>query len=576
MPETPHDMAAPHALSSQPALEIDGLTVAFGGVRAVDDLSLAIAGGDVLGVVGPNGAGKSTLVQAISGFARPSAGRIRLFGKDVTRASPSRRAAIGLGRTFQTSRVFPALTVMESVLAGEQQRLIGSKDGRSIGPFGEVVAAILGSGSYLRRQRAMVGRAEVVMQLFGDRLWSRRDDPAHSLSYANRRRLDIARALVAEPRLLMLDEPTAGMNPTETAELAGVLEEVRQRYPDMAVLLIEHKLDVIRRLTGRTIVINQGKIIVDAPPAEALAHPEVTAAYLGRPSDAPRGDAEEAPKAPSLASGSSEALSSGLDIERCDVEAGDGAARAVVLSNVDVFYGPVQALFDVSIEVRQGEVVAVLGGNASGKSTVIKTVLGLTEVRSGTVELFGDAVAGRPTPARIALGLASIPEGRRMFAEMSVEDNLLLGAYVRRKDQDFDRANLLARVYEEFPWLAERRGQLAGTLSGGEQQMLAMARAWLRRPRLLCIDEPSMGLAPVMVDRVYAILERWKRAGLTILMVEQSANRALELADRAYVLQNGRIAIAGDSADLRQDPAIRTAYLGAESDEQPLPQLADA
>ena len=574
MPETSHDTATPpRALSAlQPALEIDRLTVSFGGVRAVDDLSLAIAGGDFLGVVGPNGAGKSTLVQAISGFARPLAGRIRLFGTDVTRASPSRRAALGLGRTFQTSRVFPALTVMESVLAGEQQRLIGNKDGRRIGPFGEVAAAILGSGGYARRQRAMAVRAEAVMQLFGDRLWSRRDDPAHSLSYANRRRLDIARALVAEPRLLMLDEPTAGMNPTETTELAGVLEEVRKRYPDMAVLLIEHKLDVIRRLTGRTIVVNQGKIIVDAPPGEALAHPEVTAAYLGRPSNPSRDDAAEAPEASPLASKPSGAHPGGLDVEQSDLDAGDGTAQAAVLRNVNVFYGPVQALFDVSIEVRQGEVVAVLGGNASGKSTTIKTVLGLTEVRSGTVELFGEAMVGRRTPVRIALGLASIPEGRRMFAEMSVEDNLLLGAYVRRKDDDFDRTDLLARVYEEFPWLAERRGQLAGTLSGGEQQMLAMARAWLRRPRLLCIDEPSMGLAPVMVDRVYAILERWKRAGLTILMVEQSANRALELADRAYVLQNGRIAIAGDSSDLRQDPAIRAAYLGDECDGELAPR----
>ena len=565
MPESSHHMETPRqaAPASRPALEIDGLTVAFGGVRAVDDLSLTITAGDFLGIVGPNGAGKSTLVQAISGFARPAAGRIRLFGTDVTRASPSRRTASGLGRTFQTSRVFPALTVMESVLAGEQQRLIGGKDGRRIGPFGEVAAAILGSGEYLRRQQAMAGRAEAVMQLFGDRLWSRRDDPAHSLSYANRRRLDIARALVAEPRVLMLDEPTAGMNPTETTELAGVLEEVRARYPDMAVLLIEHKLDVIRRLTGRTIVINQGKIIVDAPPDEALAHPEVTAAYLGRPSGPPSGDAEETSEASPPADKPSDAPAVGLDVDHGDVDVLDGTTQAVVLSNVNVFYGPVQALFDVSIEVRPGEVVAVLGGNASGKSTVIKTVLGLTEVRSGTVELFGEAVAGRRTPARIALGLASIPEGRRMFAEMSVEDNLLLGAYVRRKDDDFDRADLIGRVYEEFPWLAERRSQLAGTLSGGEQQMLAMARAWLRRPRLLCIDEPSMGLAPVMVDRVYAILERWKRAGLTILMVEQSANRALELADRAYVLQNGRIAIAGDSADLRRDPAIRAAYLGA-------------
>ncbi|XWN30531.1 MAG: ATP-binding cassette domain-containing protein [Devosia sp.] len=536
---------------SETALSIDHLSVVFGGLKAVDDVTLDIQKGAFVGIVGPNGAGKSTLVQTISGFVRPSSGAVSLFGNDITTARPHKRVALGLGRTFQTSRVFPAMTVEESILVGEQRRLIGAANGvPAIGPLVEPALALLGTSGYRRRQDEMRARAEMVMALFGERLIGRRGDPAHSLSYANRRRLDIARALVAEPRVLLLDEPTAGMNPTETAELAGVLEEVAARFRDMTIVMIEHKLDLIRRLTERTIVISQGAVIVDAPPQEALSHPDVAEAYLGHHS-AGKPDA-------SVAGG-------GLSL---DFGGGDGeTSPPATLDEVSVFYGPVQALFEVSITVGRGEVVAVLGGNASGKSTVIKTVLGLTDVRSGDVTIFGTPVQRGDTPERIAQGIASIPEGRRMFAEMTVEDNLLLGAYPRRREKGFDDKAALATVYEEFHWLADRRTQLAGTLSGGEQQMVAMARAYLRRPRLLCIDEPSMGLSPAMVDRVYEILTRWKAAGMTILMVEQSANRALELADRAYVLQNGRIVTAGDTATLRNDPAVKAAYLGISAEE---------
>lgn len=545
------DAAVDRVEGAMPALDITGLSVDFGGLKALNDVTLSIGGGGFVGIVGPNGAGKSTLIQTISGFVRPTDGQIRLLGTDATDLSPERRASLGLGRTFQTSRVFPALTVLESVLVGEQRRLIGGADGTSgFGAAQEFAAALFGHGRYRRRQDEMRERAEETMRLFGDRLIERRDDPAHSLSYANRRRLDLARALVARPRILLLDEPTAGMNPTETNELAGILGEVKERFADMTIVMIEHKLDVIRRLTERTIVINQGEVIVDAATDEALDHPKVAEAYLG-------GSASPASSARKTADGGLQ-----TDFGSTPAAAGDDAVPVVSLKDVSVFYGPVQALFDVSVEVRTGEVVAVLGGNASGKSTTLKTVLGLTDVRQGSVDLFGTAAARRSTPERIALGIASIPEGRRMFAEMSVEDNLLLGAYPRRADPQFDTAATLATVYEEFPWLAERRSQLAGTLSGGEQQMVAMARAWLRQPRLLCIDEPSMGLSPAMVERVYEILYRWKDSGLTILMVEQSANRAIDLADRVYVLQNGRIAVSGNAADLKQDPAIQAAYLG--------------
>ena len=533
-------------------LTIEELTVSFGGLKAVNDLSVEVPQGQFVAVVGPNGAGKSTLLQAITGFYRPEKGSIR-FGDGVMNGrAPHEIASFGIARTFQTSRVFPTLTVWESVMVGTQTDLIGGgRLAKQWGGISEPLVVLLGRSAYRRHVDKLAERAEGIMKLFGDRLWARRDDPAYSLSYANRRRLDIARALVSEPDLLLLDEPTAGMNPTETQELSGVLAELHGQRPDVTVIMVEHKLDVVRRLANRALVMNQGALLVDETPEAALEDPRVVEAYLGQkgvrklPSDETPGSPHA--RVHPVAS---------PDVKEVADE------NVVSVENVDVFYGAVQALFDVSVRVDRGEIVVVLGGNASGKSTTLKTVLGLVRPRTGAVSVLGQRTLGWATGRVIDLGVASIPEGRRMFAEMSVRDNLLLGAYVRRSEPDFDVEREIELAISQFPWIKDRLNQLAGTLSGGEQQMVAMVRAWLRRPRLLCVDEPSMGLSPRLVDQVYDILFRWKDEGLTILMVEQNVNRALELADRAYVLRNGHIMIEGRSEDLRNDPAIRKAYLG--------------
>ena len=232
------------------------------------------------------------------------------------------------------------------------------------------------------------------------------------------------------------------------------------------------------------------------------------------------------------------------------------------LSAVDVFYGPVQALSGVSLTVAEGETVVVLGGNASGKSTTLKAALGLVRPRRGEIRFAGERVDGEPAHAMIARGVASVPEGRRVFPEMSVVENLKLGAYARRREGRGAVNRGLDGAFALFPRLAERRAQPAGTLSGGEQQMLAMARAWMRRPRLLCIDEPSMGLSPLFVDTVYGILAEWKKAGMTILIVEQNANMALGLADRGYVLKSGEVILSGTASDLSSNPEVQRAYLG--------------
>jgi branched-chain amino acid transport system ATP-binding protein len=231
----------------------------------------------------------------------------------------------------------------------------------------------------------------------------------------------------------------------------------------------------------------------------------------------------------------------------------------LVVDEVNVFYGAVHALHGISLVVREGELVCLLGGNASGKSTTMKTILGLVKPRTGTVSFLGQRIDGLKTSQIVRRGIASVPEARRLFPRMTVRENLLMGAYVR-SDSEIEAD--VERMVELFPRLRERWKQLGGTLSGGEQQMLAMARALMSRPKLICMDEPSMGLAPAFVERIYDLIGQIRAQGTTVLVVEQSAHVALEIADRAYVLQNGEMRLEGPARDLLANDEVRRAYLG--------------
>ncbi len=230
------------------------------------------------------------------------------------------------------------------------------------------------------------------------------------------------------------------------------------------------------------------------------------------------------------------------------------------LESVNVFYGPLQALREVNIEIEAGEIVCLLGGNASGKSTTMKTVLGLLKPARGMIYFRDRPLDGVPTSERVRMGISPVPEARRLFGPLTVRENLELGAYTRRDRKAI--ADDMERVLTLFPRLRERIGQLAGTLSGGEQQMVAMARALMARPALLCMDEPSMGLAPALVETVFDLIQEINRQGTTIFVVEQNANVALSIAHRGYVLQAGEIVLAGTAQELLANPLIRKAYLG--------------
>jgi branched-chain amino acid transport system ATP-binding protein len=232
------------------------------------------------------------------------------------------------------------------------------------------------------------------------------------------------------------------------------------------------------------------------------------------------------------------------------------------LSGLVTFYGPLRILKGIDLEVRQGEIACLLGGNASGKSTTMKTILGVVKPREGTIEFDGQRIDGLPTERIVRMGISLVPEARRIFGRMTVWENLTMGAFTRRDAPPADLAADLDRIYELFPRLKERRDQLGGTLSGGEQQMLAIGRALMARPRLLLMDEPSMGLAPVLVEVVFDLIREINRRGITVLVVEQNANVALSIADRGYVLKNGRIVVHGPARDLLQAEGVRRAYLG--------------
>ena len=228
------------------------------------------------------------------------------------------------------------------------------------------------------------------------------------------------------------------------------------------------------------------------------------------------------------------------------------------VNGINVYYGAIHAIKDVSFEVNPGEIVTLIGANGAGKSTTLQTISGLLHSRTGSIEFLGESLMGVPAHKIVSRGLAQVPEGRRVFLQMTVEENLEMGAYTRSGGIGAD----LEKVYTYFPRLMERRRQIAGTLSGGEQQMLAMGRALMSRPRLLMLDEPSMGLAPILVEQIFEIIQTLHRAGTTILLVEQNAQAALNIADRGYVLETGRVVTSGTGAELLASPEIKRAYLG--------------
>jgi branched-chain amino acid transport system ATP-binding protein len=508
-------------------LEVRGISKRFAGIMALDDVSLTVESGEAVGLIGPNGAGKTTFFNCVLGTLNPDAGCVRLDGKDITRRPVYKRARLGLGRTFQRIELFGGMTVRDHLLVAGRSRL--------------------GTGRLwkdcLNRARPTadeLGGAERTLGLLG--LTDVADDPIESLSLGRTRLVELGRALMAEPRLLLLDEPSSGLDQHETRTLVRTLRDV-QRERGTAMLLVEHDVEMVQEFTSRVFVLDFGRLIARGVTAEVMSDEAVRKAYLGElagvddiaaagrttvRSNHSRGTHPRQPPRPGTT--------------------GISVAPVLELRDVEAGYGPFRALFGVSFSIPEGNAVALLGANGAGKSTIARLVSGLIPITAGAVLFDGVDISGMK-PWRIApLGIVQAPEGRSVFSSLSVEENLTLD--FRRNLGRRGVARGLERAYELFPRLGERRNQPAGNLSGGEQRMLSLARVLVRPPRLLVVDELSLGLAPIAIDDVYATLEVVRHEGTTLLLIEQYVGHALRIADSVVLLQHGEVVYDGAAAGL--------------------------
>jgi len=498
------------------ALSVRDLRVHFGGVVALDEVSLTVEPGQVIGLIGPNGAGKTTLIDAVTGFSAGIGGVIELDGRSIDGWSPRRRALAGIGRSFQSLELFDTMTVRDNLLAACEPR-------DSLAYVTDLVRP---------GRRRLGARASAVVHEFG--LEGDLDRRVDELHYGRRRLVAIARAIAAEPSVLLLDEPAAGLDEAETAELGALVRRIADEW-GLAVLLVEHDVSLVLSICDRVTVLHFGQRIAEGTPDEIREDPAVITAYLGEPS----GPADEPLYAsPAVASSVPRAASDEILIEARDLSSG---------------YGALAAVRGIDLDVRPGEVVALLGPNGAGKTTTLLTLAGELTPLGGEV-IWEGSTRSVPLHSRARRGLAFVPGERGVFAGLTTIGNLRLGR---------GTVESACGYFPELELLLHRR---AGLLSGGEQQMLTLARALAGKPRLLLADELSLGLAPLVVRRILGAVREAANAGVGVLLVEQHARDALEIADRAYILRNGRIEFAGDAQDLRRDPAaLRAAYLTGSS-----------
>ncbi|ESR26870.1 branched-chain amino acid ABC transporter ATP-binding protein/permease [Lutibaculum baratangense] len=493
-------------------LEADAISKNFGGIRAVSSASLTMDAGEIHALIGPNGAGKTTFFNLVSGAYAPTSGTVRLHGREIHGLPTHEICQQGLARSFQITNLFKNLTIYENLRLSAQARHSGRFDAwRDIDAYPEL-------HQDTRELVRFLGLEGIEDIKGGD------------LSYGGQRLVDLGIALASRPQILLLDEPLAGLAAAERERVSHLVKTVASNIP---VLIVEHDIDRVLGFSHRVTVMNDGQVLVTGSPEEIRSDKRVQEIYTGTGTPAVTG------RAPA-----------------------GSEPRKVLLAveGVNTFYGKSHIINDASLQVRKGEIVALLGRNGAGKSTFLKTVAGLVPAASGSVTFDGGEIVGKQAPDIARMGLSYVPQGRGIFAGMTVAENLSLGRLARATGGATGVVWSQEKILDMFPRLAERRDTYADFLSGGEQQMLAVARALSGDTRLLLLDEPFEGLAPTVVEELFTVFDRLRKE-VSILIVEHNLDLVLALADRVFALERGAVFHEGPAAALLDDLEYRKEIL---------------
>lgn len=473
-------------------LEINGLCKRFGGVQAVDDVAFGVDCGEILGLIGPNGSGKSTTLSLCMGVIRPDAGSVRLAGTEIAGQPTHAIAKSRMAMVFQHSRPLRRQTVLENI---------------KLALLPDTIFQLFTHARVEHQAREAAQRAGLQ-----DVLHKRPD----GLPFAALRRLEVAKVLAARPSTILFDEPFAGLAPRETQEFAALIASLRDA--GCAIILVDHNVKAVAGLVDRLVVMHSGARIAEGTPDEITRDANVRSVYFGNSLD--------------VLDDHSQPTSAASD------------QRLLEVAVESVHYGQARALHDIQLHVNDGEFVSVVGLNGAGKTTLFDNIMGFVGYQ-GDIRWQGETLRGRKPAAIAKGGIALCPETRELFGHMSVRENLELGGHALNAKA---RREQLSQLMELFPRLSERAHQSAETLSGGEQQMLTIGRALMSKPRLLLLDEPTLGLAPLVLDSISAALDTLKHeTGLTVLLAEQNLTFAVRHSQRVYVLETGALIWQGEA-----------------------------
>lgn len=493
-------------------LEAQDLSKSFGGIQAVRNNSLTVQAGQIHALIGPNGAGKTTTFNLISGMFMSDKGTVLLHGQAIQHLSPDRICHQGLARSFQITNLFKGLTIYENLRLSLQAKHPARFDfWRDIDSYQEIHAETAELMKFLGLQ----GMEEV---------------GGGDLSYGGQRLVDLGIALGSKPQVLLMDEPLAGLAAAERERVSRLVTTIASNIP---VLIVEHDIDRVLALSHRVTVMNQGEVLMSGTPDQVRTDQRVQEIYTGHGTP--------------LVTGRTAQVS------------GD---RALVLDfeKVNAYYGKSHILLDASLQVREGEIVALLGRNGAGKSTLLKSLVGLLPPARGRVVFNGSDIAGMSAPDIARLGIGYVPQGRGLFAGMTVAENLALGRLARPTDGKTGVVWNEEKILEYFPRLKDRMNVAADYLSGGEQQMVAVARALSANVKLLLLDEPFEGLAPTVVQELFSVFDKLRRE-VSIVIVEHNLDLVLALADRVYALERGSVFHEGPAEPLLIDLDYRKKIL---------------